>query len=311
VLTSQSIVEWFAPPELSRPDLRQRAHTLWTLSWRFFAVITLLLGIAVLIEPYTAARRATTIGAVGALMAVLHAISRGGRPVVASWMLVTGLSAIVTQRAWVTGGIHSPVAVFYVLFIVMAGVLLGRRGGLATAAVCAVGAIVLTAGTAFAGSAPGTGVGSALGGFVFAMLAIGLALILQASATAGTRRGSLDVDAVHMVVGDMRSPMQIVLSSLEVLRRRLTGEYATDVEAAIGGVRSLCVASPTACSTSAGSRRGACPSGGRSLTCPCWRTRWFPSSALPTHRVTSPSKRAAIRRFTVISSSRGASSRIS
>src|SRR5215831_11496862 len=131
-LTPQSIYQWFAPPDLPRLDLRQRARSLWILSWPFFAAVTVLLGIAVLVEPYTAARRATTIGAVAALMAVLHAISRAGRPVLASWMLVTGLSVIVTQRAWVTGGIHAPVATFYVLFILMAGFLLGPRGGLAT-----------------------------------------------------------------------------------------------------------------------------------------------------------------------------------
>src|SRR5262249_48124203 len=147
-LTPQSLYQWFAPPELARPDLRQRARSLWILSWPLFAVVTVLLGIAVLVEPHTATRRATTIGAVAALVAVLHAISRAGRPALASWMLVIGLSVIVTQRAWVTGGIQAPVAAFYVLFIVMAGVLLGARGGLVTAAVCTLGAILLTVGTA-------------------------------------------------------------------------------------------------------------------------------------------------------------------
>ncbi|HEY2164812.1 MAG TPA: hypothetical protein VGH04_12510, partial [Gemmatimonadaceae bacterium] len=118
-MTSHSIVRWFAPPELARPDLRQRARSLWIASWPFFAVVAVGLGIAVLVEPQTAARRATTIGAVGGLMAALHATSRAGRPVLASWMLVTGLSVIVTQRAWVTGGIHAPVGVFYVLFIIL------------------------------------------------------------------------------------------------------------------------------------------------------------------------------------------------
>jgi len=83
-LTRQSIYQWFAPPELERPDLRERARALWILSWPFFAIIAVVLGIGVLVEPYTAARRATTIGAVGTLMAVLHAISRAGRPVFAS-----------------------------------------------------------------------------------------------------------------------------------------------------------------------------------------------------------------------------------
>src|SRR4029079_16519811 len=158
-LTRQSIYQWFAPPQLERPDLRERARALWILSWPFFAIIAVVLGIGVLVEPYTAARRATTIGAVGTLMAVLHAISRAGRPVFASWTLVTGLSVIVTQRAWVTGGIHAPVAAFYVLFIIMAGVLLGTRGGLATAALCTLGAIALTVGTALEWLAPRPGAG--------------------------------------------------------------------------------------------------------------------------------------------------------
>src|SRR5688572_7774328 len=121
----QPIVRWFEPPELVRPDLRSHARALWVVSWPFFAVVTVVLGIAVLVEPNTLARRVTTVAAVGALIAILHSISRAGRPVLASWILVIGLSVIVTQRAWITGGIHAPVAVFYVLFIVMASLLMG------------------------------------------------------------------------------------------------------------------------------------------------------------------------------------------
>src|SRR5438270_13691310 len=111
-MSSQSFFHWFAPPEYARTDLRRPARALWIVSWPFFAVVTVVLGIAVLVEPHTLARRSTTIAAVGALMTLLHTISRAGRPVLASWILVVGLSVIVTQRAWITGGIHAPVAVF-------------------------------------------------------------------------------------------------------------------------------------------------------------------------------------------------------
>src|SRR4051812_48314300 len=166
-MTAHSIFQWFAPPECPRTDLRHRARALWIVSWPFFAVVTVLLGIAVLVEPETLARRATTVAAVGGLMTVLHITSRGGRPVLARWILVTGLSAIVTQRGWVTGGIHAPVAVFYVLFIVMAGRLLGTRGAVATAATCTLGAIVLAVGTALGWLVPTPGAGSTLGSFAF------------------------------------------------------------------------------------------------------------------------------------------------
>ena len=235
----QLIFEWFAPPQLARADLRHRARALWLVSWPFFAVVTILLGIAVLVEPETLVRRATTIAAVGGLMTVLHMTSRAGRPLLASWVLVIGLSVIVTQRAWVTGGIHAPVAVFYVLFIVMAGVLLGARGAVATAAACTLGAIVLTVGTTLGWLTPRPGAGSALGGFVFVVLAIGLALVLHALVTIQPRREGLDADAVQLLVDDIRSPMQVLVSHLEVLRPELRGESAKNVEAALGGAKVL------------------------------------------------------------------------
>jgi len=235
----QFIFEWFSPPKLARADLRHRARSLWIVSWPFFAVITMLLGIAVLIEPDTLVRRATTVVAVGGLMTVLHMTSRAGRPVLASWVLVTGLSVIVTQRAWITGGIHAPVAVFYVLFIVMACVLLGARGAVATAALSTLGAIVLAVGTSLGWLTPRPGAGSALGGFLFVVLSIGLALVVSALVALGHRREGLDVDAVQLLVDDIRSPMQVLVSHLEVLRRELRGESVKDVEAALSGVRSL------------------------------------------------------------------------
>jgi signal transduction histidine kinase len=238
-LTPQSIFRWFAPPELSRPDLRRRARALWIVSWPFFAVVTVVIGIAVLVEPHTLARRGTTVAAVGVLMTLLHTMSRAGRPVLASWILVVGLSVIVTQRAWITGGIHAPVAVFYVLFIVMASVLIGVRGGLATAAVCFLGAIVLTVGTALGWLTPPPSAGPALGGFVFVVLAIGLALVLQALVTLRLRREGLGLGAVQMLVHDMRSPMHVLLTHLELLREEIRGESVKDVEGAIGGATAL------------------------------------------------------------------------
>src|SRR5206468_11630862 len=98
-MTPHSILQWFAAPEFASIDLRHRARALWIVSWPFFAVVAVLLTIAVLVEPHTLARRATTVAAVGGLMTVLHMTSRAGRPVLASWLLVIGLSVIVTQRA--------------------------------------------------------------------------------------------------------------------------------------------------------------------------------------------------------------------
>jgi signal transduction histidine kinase len=232
------MLRWFAPPELSEPDLRLCARSLWIVSWPLLGVVAILLSIAVVVEPETLARRTITIAAVAALIGALHMISRAGRPMLASWMLVIGLSVIVTQRAWVTGGIHAPVAAFYVLFIVLAGLLIGTRGGVATAATCVVGAIALTVGTAMGWLTPRPGAGSALGGFVFVMLSISLALVLQALMSIRPRRDTIALDAVQMLVHDMRSPLQTILGHLDLLKD-VRGENVKAVDYAIEGATTL------------------------------------------------------------------------
>src|SRR5688572_4066288 len=238
-LAALPVVRWFAPPELARPDLRRGAHALWIVSWPFLGVVSVLLGIGVLVVPHTLARRTVTITAVCVVVLQLHAVSRAGRPVLASWMLVTGLAVIVTQRAWITGGIHAPVAVFYAIFIVMASVLIGTRASVATAAVCVIGSLVLTAGTLLEWVTPRPGAGSPLAAFVFAILAIGLALVLETLVAFRARRDALSLAAVQMFVHDMRSPLQVLLMHLELLREEIRDERARDVDGAIGGATRL------------------------------------------------------------------------
>lgn len=234
----QALLQWFAPPAPSHGELRRDARALWLVSWPFFAVVAVVLGIAVLVEPQTLARRATTVTAVGVLVTILHVINRRGRPLLASWMLVIGLTVLVTQRAWVTGGIHAPVAVFYALFIVMAAALLGTWGGVVTALVCVLGAIVLAVGEALGWLTPRPGAGSPLSALVFVILAIGLALVLQTLMTFRRREG-MAVDAFQMFVHDMRSPLAVVLARLQLLREETYGENAGHVEGAIDGAEAL------------------------------------------------------------------------
>jgi signal transduction histidine kinase len=195
------------------------------------------LGAAVLVQPETFERRLTTVLAVGAMVTLLHAVSRAGRPKLASWMLVVGLTLLVTQRAWITGGIHAPVEVFYALFIVMAAALLGTRGAVVTAAISLLGASVLTAATSLHWLTPRPGAGSPLAALIFVVLAIGIALVLQT--LIARRRDTVAVDAVQMFVHDMRSPLQILLAHLDVLREDAHGESAEHVDGAIRGAKAL------------------------------------------------------------------------
>jgi K+-sensing histidine kinase KdpD len=157
----------------------------------------------------------------------------------ASWMLVIGLTLIVTQRAWGTGGIHAPVAVFYTIFTIMAGALLNTRAAIITACVSLAAAAFLAA-AEIAGwrAAPAHGT-TAAGAFVFVLLTLALTVLAQlfiASMTARAR--AQNDDAVRMLVHDMRSPMTSVLAQLSMIREEAPAA-AQRIDEAMGGVETL------------------------------------------------------------------------
>ena len=235
------IVRWFNPPVLQTPESTRQARSFWMVAWPFLGVVAVVLTIAVVLEPATLARRAVTIGAVAVLVTVLHEISRRGRPVLASWMLVIGLVLIVTQRAWNTGGIHAPVSVFYTLFVMLAGLLLGARASLVTAIVCFAGGAFLTSAELLGWLAPPMGARPPLPSLLFVVLTLGLALVLQnllASSSAATRERAGD-DLVPILVRRMQAPIMTLLGHLGKVRQDATGPMAKNIDEAISGARAV------------------------------------------------------------------------
>jgi len=230
-----SIMRWFAPPRLATPDSTQRARDLWKISWSFFGLLAVLLLAASLATPSLAPRRLTSIVSVGALVTVLHLINRRGRTAWASWIFVLGLTVIVTQRAWQAGGVHSPVALFYVMFILLAAGLLGIHGTVVTAIACVVSAALLAA--AEVGgmlTTPGWATTTPAEPFVAVVLTVAatvlaLTMLLRHSDEVSTE------DLVNMFVHDMRSPLTVVMGRLAMLRADLAddSETAEDADAAM------------------------------------------------------------------------------
>jgi len=101
--------------------------------WAIATVISLFLGILILVQPETAVRRSISITAVWLLGLGLLQVSRSGRPRLAGWILVLGLFAILTQRAYTSGGVVSAATIQYAVIVMLAGLLLGTSGGLIVA----------------------------------------------------------------------------------------------------------------------------------------------------------------------------------
>lgn len=232
--SAHSLIGWFSPPLLSSAEASRRARSFWVVAWSFFGLLTVMLSAAIVATPETMQRRGTSIVMVGLLVLALHALNRRGRTEVASWILVLGLTAIVTQRAWFTGGIHAPVALFYIMFVLLAAALLGIRGSMLTALACVVSATVL-AGAELAGwvAAPAAG-GSTAVAFIavtmgLAVTLLVLTLLLREQALVTTE------DVVRMFVHDIRSPLTVIMGRLLMLREEVAdgSESAEHADAAI------------------------------------------------------------------------------
>lgn len=234
VTSFMPIMRWLSPPVLSTAGTTRRARAFWTVAWSFFALLTALLGAAILATPETAARRGTSIMIVGILVLGLHVLNRRGRTAAASWILVVGLTAIVTQRAWFTGGVHAPVSLFYMLFVLIAAVLLGARASIVTAVACVGSAAVLTAGELQGWLVPPSGAGSTAVAFIAVLLALSVTLVCMKLLLGQVKDLTTD-DLVNMFVHDMRSPLTVIMARLAMLRDEIrdNSESVEHAEAAM------------------------------------------------------------------------------
>ena len=234
-LSPPPVVRWLAPPRLTTPESTRRAHRLWMVSWSFFGVLAIFLLAASAITPSLLPRRLTSIAAVGTLVGVLHLLNRRDRTALASWLLVLGLTAIVTQRAWHTGGVHAPVALFYMMFILIAGVLLGVYGTVVTAVACVISAAVLAVGEV-AGllKAPMLQLPPPAEPFVASVLAVVVTVLALALFVRHSEHPPTE-DLVGMFVRDVRSPLTVMMARLSILQSALDAdsEVARDAGAAM------------------------------------------------------------------------------
>lgn len=232
---SAPVLRWFAPPMQSTVESTRRARALWRVSWSFLGLLAVLLLSATVATPSLLPRRFTTVALVALLVLGLHALNRRGRTTLASWLLVLGLTSITTQRAWGAGGVHAPVALFYMMFVLLAAGLLGIRGSIVTALACVAGAALLTGAEATGLlMVPAPRPSTPMEPFIAVVLAVAVAVLCltllfrQAEAIATE-------DLVNMFVHDMRSPLTVVMARLTLLRAAIadSSEAAEDADAAM------------------------------------------------------------------------------
>lgn len=240
---SPTPLRWFSPPVHANEDLTRRAFALWNTGWGTFSIGTAFLLIMIALEPASTVRRIGTIVGLAIIASVAHEASRRGHTIAASWTFLALIIAFLTQRAWITGGIHAPILPLYVIAIMMGGVLLGGRGAWAAAGGAVLGSGLLAVAELVGWIAPWQAFGSPVAMFLFSAMILGLSVLMQRMITkafrASLRRERVRADVTRMLVHDMRGQLLIVLANLEIARLKVDGARVADLDAAIGAARSI------------------------------------------------------------------------
>ena len=180
----------FRPPSFETEEHTQRARTFWRIAWAVLSVFTFISVGFVLLEPSSFARRLGTNVVLWGVVLSLLAINRRGKTRAASWLFILALIVISGQRAWVSGGVDSPIIPFFLIFVVMAGLLLEKQGGIIVGALCIAvyAGLVLAANAGFLPPAQYSYPPRVM--FLYMILFVALTLILE-SMIAWTFRDSL------------------------------------------------------------------------------------------------------------------------
>ena len=109
-----------------------RAVGLWTA-----VIMTVTLSAVLVTQPATAPRILPVIAVVDASILLGLALNHRGHTTLASWLYLGTALAVLTFRAWTAGGIHSYGVQAYFIFVLIAGLVLGHRGGVYFALIAA------------------------------------------------------------------------------------------------------------------------------------------------------------------------------
>ncbi|HVN97165.1 MAG TPA: PAS domain S-box protein [Syntrophorhabdaceae bacterium] len=132
-----------APPVFSDAEKNWTAYRLSYMLWAAMLVITLMGVGIVLIQPDNLRRWIINVAVTNGSCIILLALTRKGYVRFAAIFFGVEMWAVVTARVLTAGGMQGPVAMTYVVVILVAGLLLGERWGIAAGVVCGVTGLVL------------------------------------------------------------------------------------------------------------------------------------------------------------------------
>jgi|GEM_PF-3444326 len=178
------------PPVLATEDQTARARQYFSVTSATSGAVAAVLALLVIVEPATLARRGSTLVFIIVLTLGLLELNRRGRTALASALFVTGLLLTLTLRAWTSGGVNSASMQLYLMIVLIAGVLLGSRGGIVVGAACLLICLGFTLAVTTGRLPPSQLEYTPLVLWLYSCMSISVALILQRQIS-GTLRSAL------------------------------------------------------------------------------------------------------------------------
>lgn len=203
----------------------ERARTFRALALAVMGVVSTFLSLLIVLQPETLMRRAGTILAVALASGLLLWVNRTGRTLLATWLLLGALYVILTVRTYSGGGIAAPATTAYVILVLMAGLLLGRRGGILMAIASALAGLAM----AFAETSNGLPESqlsyTPISLWLYLCMWLSLALILQQLVSAALQRTLMRAQSELHERSDaelrLRNAHESLAMSEELLRQML------------------------------------------------------------------------------------------
>ncbi len=120
-------------PLLDTEEKTLRARTFHRVAWGTTTIAVFFSSLLIAAQPHSAGRRSRTILTLVTLLVGLTQLNGRGRTRLASGLFVAGLVCLVSWRSLTTGGISASSSTLFTVVALLAGVLLGTRGGAVTA----------------------------------------------------------------------------------------------------------------------------------------------------------------------------------
>lgn len=139
------MINLLTPPLFADGQRTERARISHTIIWGTLQVATLFVFVLLVSQPQIWQRILIVFFMIIFLGLAALKVNQLGWTMLANWLFIGGLILRVTFNAWPAGGIRSPGMALFLVFPLMAGLLLGEKGGLLTAGICASIATALAA----------------------------------------------------------------------------------------------------------------------------------------------------------------------